>query len=59
MEKKKLYNYGDIKRDFTYIDDIIYGISLVIDKSNENSKIMKFITSVMVNKLSYKISFMR
>ena len=38
-EKIKLYNYGDMKRDFTYIDDIISGISLVIDKlKNENSK---------------------
>ena len=34
-EKIKLYNNGDMKRDFTYIDDIISGISLVIDKTQK------------------------
>ena len=49
-----------MKRDFTYIDDIISGISLVIDKLKMKiANTMKFITSVMVNKLSYKILFMR
>ncbi|MBA2711372.1 MAG: NAD-dependent epimerase/dehydratase family protein [Tatlockia sp.] len=28
----KIYNYGQMQRDFTYIDDIVAGISLVIDK---------------------------
>ena len=27
-----LYNFGDMKRDFTYVEDIVHGISLVIDK---------------------------
>lgn len=27
-----LYNYGDMKRDFTYVDDIVQGIGLVVDK---------------------------
>lgn len=27
----KLYNYGDMKRDFTYVEDIVQGIGLVID----------------------------
>jgi UDP-glucuronate 4-epimerase len=27
-----LYNYGDMKRDFTYVDDIVQGIVLVTDK---------------------------
>jgi len=34
-----VYNYGDMKRDFTYIDDIIEGVVRVIDnspKSNPN-----------------------
>ena len=26
-----LYNYGDMKRDFTYVDDIVQGIMLVMD----------------------------
>jgi len=29
-EKIQIYNYGDMYRDFTYIDDIVYGISKVI-----------------------------
>ena len=28
----KIYNYGKMQRDFTYIDDIITGVSLAIDK---------------------------
>jgi UDP-glucuronate 4-epimerase len=27
-----VYNYGDMKRDFTYIDDILDGIELVLEK---------------------------
>jgi UDP-glucuronate 4-epimerase len=27
-----LYNYGDMKRDFTYVDDIINGIEIVVNK---------------------------
>ena len=27
-----LYNYGDMKRDFTYVDDIIQGIKIVANK---------------------------
>ena len=26
-----LYNFGDMKRDFTYVDDIVQGITLVVD----------------------------
>ena len=32
-----VYNKGDLSRDFTYIDDIIYGIYLIIN-SNKKSK---------------------
>lgn len=38
-EKINVFNYGDMKRDFTYIDDIVEGIVSLIDKppiSNEN-----------------------
>ena len=30
-----VYNYGDMKRDFTYIDDILDGIEIVLEKFNE------------------------
>ena len=30
-----LFNYGDMKRDFTYIDDIVQGIVLVADNMTE------------------------
>ena len=32
-EKIKIFNYGNCKRDFTYIDDIVDGIIKVIDKA--------------------------
>jgi len=30
-----VYNYGNMKRDFTYIDDIVEGVKRVIDKTPE------------------------
>lgn len=33
----KVFNNGEMERDFTYIDDIVDGIKLVIDKKNKNS----------------------
>lgn len=35
----KLFNDGDMVRDFTYVDDIVQGIGIVIDRINENSDI--------------------
>lgn len=32
-----LYNYGDMKRDFTYVDDIVQGIVIVTDRITENA----------------------
>ena len=32
-EKIKIFNYGNCKRDFTYIDDIVEGIVRVMDKA--------------------------
>lgn len=29
----EIFNYGNCKRDFTYVDDIVKGISLVMDKA--------------------------
>jgi UDP-glucuronate 4-epimerase len=31
-EEIGLFNYGDMKRDFTYVDDIVQGISIVTNK---------------------------
>ena len=37
-----IYNYGEMKRDFTYIDDIVKGISLLIDiPPQKNNKLSK------------------
>ena len=35
----KLFNNGDMVRDFTYVDDIVQGVGLVIDRINEKSGI--------------------
>jgi UDP-glucuronate 4-epimerase len=32
-EEIELFNYGDMIRDFTYVDDIVQGISIIIEKS--------------------------
>ena len=32
----KVFNYGKMERDFTYIDDIVEGITLIIDKPVNN-----------------------
>ena len=38
-EKIQIYNYGDMKRDFTYIDDIVTGVMKVMDRPPvENSR---------------------
>ena len=34
-EKIKIFNYGNCKRDFTYIDDIIEGVWRVMNKAPE------------------------
>lgn len=31
-EKIQIYNYGDLKRDFTYIDDIVTGVRKVMER---------------------------
>lgn len=33
-----LFNYGDMVRDFTYVDDIVQGIHIVINKSLEDKQ---------------------
>lgn len=36
-ETIKIFNYGDCRRDFTYIDDIVKGVMLVMDKAPERA----------------------
>ena len=35
-EKIEVYNYGEMERDFTYIDDLVHGINLLIDCIPQN-----------------------
>ena len=37
-ETIQIFNYGNCKRDFTYIDDIVKGISLVMNKAPEKKE---------------------
>ena len=38
-EKISLYNYGNHRRDFTYVDDLVNGIKLLVDCIPNNKKI--------------------
>src|SRR5690606_27343971 len=38
----KVFNNGDLSRDFTYIDDIIQGILLIVEDSNQDEKYQLF-----------------
>lgn len=58
-----VYNYGDMKRDFTYVDDIVDGIKVVINRAMEGNgvkeiynigrgeqvQLMDFITEIETN----------
>ena len=37
-ETIEIFNYGNCKRDFTYVDDIVKGIVLVMNKAPEKKK---------------------
>ena len=41
-KKIDIYNYGKMYRDFTYIDDIVIGIKLLINKPPKLNQIKKF-----------------
>ncbi|MUP41071.1 NAD-dependent epimerase/dehydratase family protein [Gramella aestuarii] len=50
----KIFNYGELERDFTYIDDIINGIYKVLNKiPNSNYKIYNIGNSKPVRLLSF------
>ncbi len=38
----KVFNNGDLSRDFTYIDDIIQGINLIVKDKNQDEKYQLF-----------------
>lgn len=38
----KVFNNGDLSRDFTYIDDIIQGILLIVEDKNQDEKYQLF-----------------
>lgn len=44
LKKKKIdiYNNGKMFRDFTYIDDIVKGVELLIDKAPNNKKLNRY-----------------
>jgi len=42
----KLFNYGDMIRDFTYIDDIIQGINIVISHANNTPVPLKTVYNI-------------
>ena len=62
-EKIKVFNHGDMERDFTYIDDIVEGISRIVDKpvvtrekyklynigNNKSVKLLDFIAALEDN----------
>ena len=35
----QIFNYGDMKRDFTYIDDIVFGVLAALDNPPTGHKI--------------------
>ncbi|WBX70743.1 NAD-dependent epimerase/dehydratase family protein [Tenacibaculum retecalamus] len=62
-EKIKVFNHGDMERDFTYIDDIVEGITRIVDKpvvarekyklynigNSKSVKLLDFITALEDN----------
>ena len=41
-KKIDIYNYGKMYRDFTYIDDVVNGVKLLINKAPNNNQRKKF-----------------
>ena len=37
----KVFNHGDLSRDFTYIDDIISGVNKTLLKDSKNNSLYK------------------
>lgn len=57
-EKIQIYNYGDMYRDFTYIDDIVSGIIKIMNKSPiEDENNVKFKVYNIGNNKPEKLSY--
>ena len=41
-----LFNYGDMIRDFTYVDDIVQGINIVINRANNTTQNLKEVYNI-------------
>ncbi len=42
----KLFNYGDMIRDFTYVDDIVQGVNIVINRANNTTQNLKEVYNI-------------
>lgn len=49
----KVFNYGNMSRDFTYIDDIVNGVIKVIDNPSESFNIYNIGNSTPVNLMKF------
>lgn len=66
-EKIKIFNYGNCKRDFTYIDDIVEGLVRIIDKgpidkynlynigNNKPENLMDFVYTLANSLIKYNL----
>ena len=50
-ETIKIFNYGNCKRDFTYIDDIVEGVWRVMNKAPEKKKWRRWFTNTTLQNL--------
>ena len=66
-EKIKIFNYGNCQRDFTYVDDIVEGITRILDKgpiedyniynigNNHPENLMDFVYTLANSLIKYEI----
>ena len=48
-----VYNYGNMKRDFTYVQDIIKGIELILDEDVKSGEIFNIGRGQQVNLMDF------
>jgi UDP-glucuronate 4-epimerase len=51
----KVFNKGDMKRDFTYIDDIVFGITSLLDKPAKSDKNLNSPSNPSVSSAPYAL----
>ena len=54
-EKIDIYNYGDLERDFTYIDDLVDGIYKLVSISPEKDLQNQIVDDSLSNLAPYRI----